>query len=453
MRKIEEAFSVPMRTIVPYRWWIALVLVFAYSVQWLDRVIATVLTPLFAKDIGLTTSDIGTGAFLMMICYGPAQLVTGGLTDRFGAKRLLLFSVVAWSVMAGWLGLIRSPTEYFYRMALFGLLIGTEFVPSARILMRWFNKQGRARAQALLSLAWILTPAWASILATQLAVSFGDWRPVFFIMAAVGAAPLVLIKLFIFDRPEQYKHITREELEYSYREELAAGILQGDDFSNAQQQIASHAGFSFLDLFTSRSYLAVVLVVIVMQITYWGTLVWIPLYLSDVFSFKLGAMGYWNALYFVAAAVGSFLSSYLSDKLFRNNRRVMIVVCFVGLIPFLLLLASLKSADPGLLALSLCGMGFFANMAWGPVLAVPAEIFTPEVYGKAMGFVNACGYVVAAFATKLFSALVVDNQDGKDYTLGWILIAVCAVTGIVAACFIRTAVPPVPACRSEEQPL
>jgi sugar phosphate permease len=84
-----------MRTTFSYRWWIALVLLFAYSIQWLDRVSATVLTPLFAKDLGLTTADIGTGAFLMMICYGPAQLITGSLTDRFGAKRLLLFSVVA----------------------------------------------------------------------------------------------------------------------------------------------------------------------------------------------------------------------------------------------------------------------------------------------------------------------------------------------------------------------
>jgi sugar phosphate permease len=340
--------------------------------------------------------------------------------------------------MAGGLGLIESPTEYFYRMALFGLLIGTEFVPSARVLMRWFNKEGRARAQALLSLAWILTPAWASILAAQLALYFGDWRPVFFVTAAAGIVPLLLIQLFVFDRPEDYKRITQEELEHSYRDELEAGILKGGDFRHAQQQIIAQKNFVFFDLFRSGSYLAVVLVVVVMQITFWGALVWIPLYLSDTFSFKLDTMGYWNALYYVAAAVGSFASSYLSDKVFRNNRRVMIIVCFVGLIPFLLLLASLKTAAPAWLALALCGMGFFANMAWGPVLAVPAEIFTPEVYGKAMGLVNGCGYVVAAFAAKAFSAVVRVEEGTKDYTLGWMLIAACAAIGVVAACFIRT---------------
>ncbi|MBI5686242.1 MAG: MFS transporter [Verrucomicrobia bacterium] len=422
----------------PYRWVVAGVLLFAYSIQYLDRVIATVLTPRFAGEIGLATTDIGTGAFLMMIFYAPAQVISGFLTDRFGAKRLLLISIVTWSLMAAWMGLIKSPGEYFYRMALFGLLIGTELVPSARILMRWFNKEGRARAQALLSLAWILTPAWASIVATQLTVCLGDWRPVFFLSAAAGVVPLILIALFVFDRPEDYKRITREELEHSYQDELEAGILKGGDFKNAQQQIKAAKSFRFMDLFKSRSYVALVIVDIVVQIAYWGTLVWIPLYLSDTFGFKLSTMGWWNSLYFIAAAVGSFASSWLSDAVFRNNRRVMIIVCFAGLIPFVLLLASLKTGAPGLLVLALCGMGFFANMAWGPILAVPAEIFSPEVYGRAMGFVNCCGYIAAAFATKIFSALVVVKDGAKDYTPGWMFIAACAVVGIVAAWFIKT---------------
>lgn len=87
-------------------------------------------------------------------------------------------------------------------------------------------------------------------------------------------------------------------------------------------------------------------------------------------------------------------------------------------------------------------MGFFANMAWGPFLAVPAEIFTPEVYGKAMGFVNGVGYFVAAFATKIFGMLVVVRADGaKDYTMGWVFIAFCALAGIVAALFIKSTAP------------
>jgi len=431
---------------IPYRWVVATILFFAYSVQYLDRVKTTVLSPSIMKDIGLTTSDIGTGAFLMMIFYGPAQLISGTLTDKFGAKKILIFSVIAWSLMTAWMGFIQTPVEYFYRMALFGLLIGTEYVPSARILMRWFPKEGRAKAQAMLSWAWILTPAWASVIATQMAVYFDGWRPVFFVTAAMGIVPLILFIVYIFDRPEQYKGITQEELEYSYRDELEEGLLKKDDFKNSQARILAQKNFSFFDLFKSRSYVAVIVVDIVMQIAFWGTMVWIPLYLSDTFSFKLSTIGFWSGFYFAAGALGSFTSSYLSDRLFRNNRKVMILACFIGLIPFILLLSSLRSADPFLLAFALCGMGFFANMAWGPFLAVPAEIFTPEVYGKAMGFVNGVGYFVAAFAAKIFGVLVVVQANGaKDYRMGWIFIAFCTLGGIVAASFIKTYTPTKPA--------
>jgi sugar phosphate permease len=414
------------------------VLFFAYSIQYLDRVKTNVLNPAIAKDIGLSTMDIGTGAFLMMLFYGPAQYVSGWLTDRFGAKRILLFSVVAWSVMTAWMGVLRSREEYLLRMALFGVMVGTEYVPSARVLMRWFNKEGRARAQALLSWSWILTPAWASILATQVATYTGSWRLVFFITAALGIVPLFLIVFMIFDRPEQYRKITPEELEYSYRDELEKGTLSKGDYSDTQKKILQKDTISFVDFFKNRSYIAVVVVDIVMQLTFWGAMVWIPLYLSDVFGFRLAKMGLWNAMYFVAGAFGSFLSSHLSDKVFHGNRRVMIIACFLGLAPFILIMGTLQSADQTLLAVALCGMGFFGNMAWGPFLAVPAEIFTPEVYGKAMGFVNGVGYFCAAFSAKIFAALVVVQNGHKIYSRGWFFLSACVVIGVVAATFIRT---------------
>lgn len=423
---------------IGYRWVVAIVLFVAYSIQYLDRVKTSVLNGAIAQDIGLTTTDIGTGAFLMLLFYGPSQYVSGLLTDKFGAKKVLIFSVISWSVMTAWMGLIHSREEYLFRMALFGILVGTEYVPSARVLMRWFNKEGRARAQTILAWAWIITPAWASIFATQLATHSGDWRIVFFVTAAIGILPLFLILFLVFDRPEHYKKITQEELEYSYRDEIEAGILTGKERTGFQDKILAQKNFSFFDLFKNRSYIAVVLVDIVMQITLYGALTWIPLYLLDVFKFKLATMGYWNSLYFIAGAVGSFTASYISDKVFKGNRRIMIVTCFIGLIPFILLLATLKQADPTLLAIALCGMGFFGNMAWGPFLTVPAEIFTPEVYGKAIGFVNGCGYFVAAFGAKIFAALVVVNNGVKDYSMGWVFIAICGIVGIIASLLIKT---------------
>lgn len=423
---------------IPYRWVIAIVLFIAYSIQYLDRVKSNVLNPVISADLGLSTGDIGTGAFLMLLFYGPAQFISGILTDKFGAKKVLIFSIVAWSIMTAWMGLVHSREEYLWRMAIFGFLVGTEYVPSARILMRWFNKDGRARAQALLSWAWILTPAWASVLATQWAAHAHDWRIVFFVTASLGIVPLVLIVFVVHDRPEKYAKSTVDDLEYAYADEIKAGTIKRGEYRDSQKTILGDTPIRFRDFFKNRSYVAVLFVDIVMQITLYGALIWVPLYLTDVFGFKLQQMGLWSAMYFMAGAVGSFTSSYLSDKLFKGNRRIMILTCFIGLVPFIVLLATLKQVDQTLLLVALCGMGFFGNMAWGPFLAVPAEIFTPEVYGKAMGFVNGVGYTVAAFSAKIFAVLVVVNGGVKDYSNGWYFIAFCVVIGVIAAGFIRT---------------
>jgi sugar phosphate permease len=427
-----------------YRWVIAIVLFVAYSIQYLDRVKTSVLNPLISQDIGLTTVDIGNGIFLMLMCYGPAQLASGFLADRFGAKRILLFSIVAWSVMTAWMGMIHSREEYMIRMAVFGALVGTEYVPSARILMRWFNKEGRARAQALLSWAWILTPAWASIFATQLAHEAGSWRIVFFVTAALGVVPLVLIWLLVFDRPEQYRKITEAELDYAYADEVTDGLLKQGHYGDSKAEIMQRQPIGFFDFFKQRSYFAVIVCNITLVITLYGVLNWVPIYLSDVFHFNLKTMGLWSALYFAAGAVGSFASSYLSDRVFQGNRRVMILTSFIGLIPFIALLSTLRIGDPVFLALALCGMGFFGNMGWGPLTSVPAELFSPEVYGKAMGFVNAASYMVTGFSAKIFSSLIIETQAGKDFTQGWYFIIFCVAIGVVAATFIRTRLEGVP---------
>ncbi len=115
---------------IAYRWKIAFILFLCYSIQYLDRVGGSVLTPSIAKDLGLSTSDIGTGAFLMLLFYGPAQYISGLLTDKFGAKRILIFSIIAWSLLTATMCMLQTREEYMWRMGIFGLLVGTEYVTS-----------------------------------------------------------------------------------------------------------------------------------------------------------------------------------------------------------------------------------------------------------------------------------------------------------------------------------
>ena len=138
-----------------YRYLLLVVLTVCYTIQWLDRVTSPTLMPFVSTDLGFSAAEQGLGVALMMVLYGLSQWATGWLCDKIGSRKILIFSVFAWSCLTAWMANMHTASEWYVRMALFGVLIGTELVPSARLLVRWFPPRQRASAQSVLSWAWM----------------------------------------------------------------------------------------------------------------------------------------------------------------------------------------------------------------------------------------------------------------------------------------------------------
>lgn len=418
-----------------YRYWVAAVLMICYSVQYFDRVSMGVVAAPMLKDLNMTYAQYGNGTFLMLAFYGPMQAVVGFITDKFGARRVLLFSIIAWSLATWWLAHIHSVNEWYFRQIVFGILCATEFVPSSRILVRWFAKRQRAQAQAALSYAWILTPSFTPIIVTALITALGSWRPIFTIAALVGIVPFLLILSFIHDRPEQKKGLSPEEISESYEDEIASGVytLEEVQKGNISQEKIAAQRISIGKIMTYPGWLQICIAYIVIQALAWAAFSWIPLYLKETFGFNLNTMGLWSCTYFAGGVIGSLLGSTLSDKLFKGKRKPVILVSYIGVIPFLLLFAFFqKGVSPIALLLTLSACGFFANCCWGAWFAWPAEIFSAEVHAKALGIINAFGYFIgAAGAPLVMSRLVIKTDAGASYTWAWIFIAALAIIGAI----------------------
>lgn len=425
-----------------YRYWIAIVLTFCYSIQYLDRVKTSVIAPLLMEDIGMTHAQYGDGTFLMLAFYGPMQAVVGWLCDKYGSKKVLLFSIVSWSVLTYWMAYMQTIPEWYTRQAMFGILCATEFVPSARLLARWYSKRQRAQAQAALSYAWIFTPAWAPLFVTILVAALGSWRPVFQIVACLGIFPLIAIALWVTDRPEDRKGISQEELEEIYEDEIKDGIYSIDELKRreiSQEKIAKQANVSIKEILTYPGFIQITVAYIVIQALFWAAVSWSPLYLKETFGFSLSEMGWWAIIYFAFGVLGSFVGSRCSDVVFKGHRKPIIALSYICTFPFLLLLAIFQQGvNPVALLLTLSAAGFFANLAWGPYYALPAEMFSPEVYGKALGIINAVGYFVgAAGAPLVMSRLIVETPTGMSYTWSWVFIAVLAFIGFLLAVTLK----------------
>jgi sugar phosphate permease len=387
------------------------------------------------KELNMTYAQYGNGTFLMLAFYGPMQAVVGFITDKFGAKRVLLFSIVAWSLATWWMAHIQTVELWYFRQIVFGILCATEFVPSSRILVRWFAKRQRAQAQSALSYAWILTPSFAPILVTMLVTAFGSWRPIFTIAALIGIIPFVIILAWIYDRPEHKKGLSGDEICESYEDEIASGVYTKEEVATgniSEEKIAAQR-IPFSKLMAHPGWLKICIAYIVIQALAWAAMSWIPLYLKETFGFSLNTMGFWACTYFAGGVIGSFCGSLFSDKLFKGKRKPVILVSYLGVIPFLLIFAfAQKGVSPIALLLTLSACGFFANCSWGAWFAWPAEIFSAEVHAKALGIINAFGYFIgAAGAPLVMSRLVIKTDTGASYTWAWLFIAALAIVGSI----------------------
>lgn len=427
-----------------FRYLLAAILTICYSIQYLDRVKTNVLIPFISQDIGMTNVQIGIGAALMLIFYGPAQLATGWICDRIGSRRVMIFSIITWSFLTYWQGQVKSVEEWYFRMVLFGIMIGTEFIPSTRLIVRYFPTLQRARAQGVLSWSWIVTPAWAPMLATFMYTACGNnWREVFHILAFAGVVPLVLILLFVHDKPEKNRFVSKEEALESYSTEIEEGVirkedvLSGDEVVIARQTKALDVPLS--TILRTPGYIPLVFVYIASQLAYWGVMTWSAQYLTKVHGFAVMKMGVWASLYFVGGMLGAFLAGHVSDRVLHGRRKPMIVACFTCMIPFIIILATLtKGVSPFVMLLTLTGAGFFSNMAWGPAISLPADMFPVESYGKAMGFVNCFAYMVAAASPYVMGWLITEDPVTKtsNYFWAWIWVACTALIGVVAAAML-----------------
>ncbi|MGP8051156.1 MAG: MFS transporter, partial [Desulfobaccales bacterium] len=290
-------------SIYRFRYLLLAILTICYSIQYLDRVKTNVLIPFISHDIGLSNVQIGIGASLMLIFYGPAQLITGWVCDMIGSRKVMIFSVISWSFLTYWLGNIHSVPEWYFRMALFGILIGTEFIPSTRLIVRYFPPLERARGQSVISWSWIVTPAWAPILATFMYTALGNnWREVFHILAFVGVVPLLLVLFFVNDQPERNRFVSKEEAVESYAEEIEQGVISREDVLSGATGVISKQtkaiAVPFSGIFRAKGYIPLVFVYIASQLAYWGVMTWSAQYLTKVHGFSVMKMGFWASVYF-----------------------------------------------------------------------------------------------------------------------------------------------------------
>jgi EmrB/QacA subfamily drug resistance transporter len=157
----------------------------------LDTTVVNVALPtlgrVFATDIGLLQWVIGA----YMLAQAAVIPLSGWISDRFGAKRVYLISLVLFTLGSALCGLAQSGEMLIVTRILQGLGGGMLMPIGMAVLFRLTPPERRGQIFGLFGLPLMVAPALGPLLSGYL-IEFADWRLIFFINVPVGAVALFL---------------------------------------------------------------------------------------------------------------------------------------------------------------------------------------------------------------------------------------------------------------------
>jgi len=184
-----------------YEWRIVTLLTLGFGLVGLDRWVISALFPSMARDLNLNYQELGVLIGSLGIAWGLFSVIGGGLSDRFGRRRVLVPAIVGFSLLSGVSGLAAGLTSLLAIRVVMGTFEGA-FCPvsfaavseASRPLRRGMNLGITQSAFPLFGLA--LGP----IIATQL-LQVTSWRWAFVLVGVPGLIVAALLARIVREPP------------------------------------------------------------------------------------------------------------------------------------------------------------------------------------------------------------------------------------------------------------
>jgi MFS family permease len=306
------------------------------------------------------------GASLAATALGG--VVFGILSDRFGRKKVLQWTILTYSIGTFLCGFSQSIELLLLFRIITGLGVGGEWATGQTYVGESFPPNVRGRYGAVMQTGAPFGIVLASIVGGFAAPEIG-WRLCFFL----SVLPALLVVFIRKKLPESDVWLKREELA---RENTS---MQESNLAKAQSK--------FLQLFSPmhRNMFSKSLILAIFDMSaYWFTYSWLPGYLHQQRQFTMAKSAVWMLVTQAGGLMGYLSFGIMADKIGRRPAySIYSVIMAIGLIMITVMWDTVVVYPAIALAFMLLvgfGTGMFSG--YGPLFA---ELFPTSIRNTAMG--------------------------------------------------------------------
>jgi MFS family permease len=332
-----------------------------------DLILFTFLLIPLGSELGLSrlTLSYVLGASLAATAIGG--VLFGILSDRYGRKRVLQWTIFTYSLGTFLCGLADGFWSLLVFRIITGLGVGGEWATGQTYVGETFPPKIRGRYCAYMQTGAPIGIMVASLVG-GIAVTHIGWRACFFL----SIVPALLVVYIRKRLPESDLWLERKRL-------MAKG--EGDAIRIGEQ------GSGFLLLFSAvyrLTFLKCLVLAVFDMSAYWFTYSWMPGYLHQQRQFSLPKSAAWILVTQSGGLIGYITFGYVADRIGRRPAfSIYAVIMAFGLV-MITLFWDVVAAYPAIILSFMFLVGFGTGMfsGYGPLFA---ELFPTGIRGTAMG--------------------------------------------------------------------
>ena len=421
-------------------WVIAIAVMAGTFMEVLDTTIVNVSLPHIAGTLSASNEEATWVLTSYLVANAIILPMTGWLANFFGRKRLLISSVVGFTVSSFLCGLAPSlPFLIFFRVVQ-GATGGGLQPLSQAILLESFPPRKRGMAMAFWGLGIVVAPMLGPVIGGWLTDNT-NWRWVFYVNVPIGLFAVTMIQLFVFD-PSYIKRRAggidfwgmgllvvgigalqimldkgQQEDWFSSRLILVLAVLAAAAIvALVVRELVIEHPIVDLRIFKNRTYATGTFLITAMGFVLFGSTVLLPLMMQTLLGYSAFDAGMANLPRGLASFV---MMPVVGILLMRIEPRKILVLGLVLVSSSLLLVSRLSlAAGPHDFLVPLFLQGMAMGMIFIPLTTITNDTVPKEQMGNATSLFNLMRNLGGSFGIAIVTTILARHAQVHTALLG-----------------------------------